>query len=298
MTQHSVLRVNPIDSADIKDIESNIETNLGLVTEWLKPVKDASGKIGVLIGAGPSLGQLLKSGFIHKDMFPSDKYVIFTCKHALPLLMEYGFKNIYCTVLDPRHIEGISTHDVKRLSLYEVADVNEVTFLLATMTEPSVTTYLLDRGYKVLGWNADSLAIKKFKERVPFVISGGTNSILRSVGIGATCFGIREFHLIGLDSSLPPPPKEVEKDLDSYLYTAKDEVTGSPKYLKSFCGSGDGLHSNKYIAMWTTGELAAQLADVESFFTHAPQMGLKFNVLGTDKGRSLIGQLADSFGII
>ena len=103
---------------------------------------------------------------------------------------------------------------------------------------------------------------------------------------------------IGLDSSLDTPSKEDIDNPESYLYTDKDPVTGHPKYLKSFCGSGEGLHSNKYIALWTTGEMLAQTADLEAFFTRASQMGVKFNVLGTDKGRSLIGQLADSFGII
>jgi len=298
MNQYQTLKVNPIDSADISDIENNVETNLGLISDWLVPQPEASNRIGVLIGAGPSLGKLLKAGFIHKDMFPSDKYVTFTCKHALPLLMEHGFTDLYCSVLDPRPIDGISTHDVKRRDLYESADPKRVTFLVASMTHDSVTTYLLDRGYKVLGWHADSLALKKHKERIPFSIGGGTNSILRAIGIGTACFGIREFNLIGLDSSLEQPPRDVEKDLTSYLYTDKDPVTGSPKYLKSFCGSGEGLHSNKYIALWTTGELAAQLQDLEAFFTHQKEMGIKLNVLGTDKGRSLIGQLADSFGLI
>lgn len=299
MNNYQTLRVNPIDSADLTDIENNVETNLGLISDWLTPAGGPDMfKKGVLLGAGPSLGKLLKAGFIHKNMFSPTEYVTFTCKHAIPLLMEHGFTDLYCSVLDPRPIDGISTHDVKRRDLYESADPKHVTFLVASMTSPTVTSYLLDRGYTVKGWHADSLALKKHKERIPFSIGGGTNSILRAIGIGSTCFGIREFNLIGLDSSLEQPSKEVEADPNSYLYTDKDPVTGSPKYLKSFCGPGEGLHSNRHIALWTTGELAASLSDLENFFTHAPQMGIKFNVLGTDKGRSLIGQLADSFGII
>jgi len=299
MSNYSQLKVNPIDSAELSSIEDNIETNLGLISEWIQPwAGEPSRKKAVLLGAGPSLRHLLKAGFIHKDMFSPEDYEVFTCKHALPLLMEYGFTNLYCVVLDPRPIDGISTHDVKRRDLYEAADLARVTFAVASMTSPTVTTFLLDRGYKIQGWHADSQALLKFKDRVPFSIGGGTNSILRSIGLGATCFGIREFNLIGLDSSLEPPAKADVDNPQSYLYTDRDPVTGSPKYLKSFCGPGEGLHSNKYIAMWTTGELAAQLQDIENFFTHGPKMGLKFNVLGTDKGRSLMGQLADAFGLI
>ena len=300
MSSYSPVKINPIDSADISEIESNVETNLGLATEWIKlwDKKEPSHKKAVLIGAGPSLKRLLKAGFIHKDMFPSSDFVTFTCKHALPLLMEYGFKDLYCVVLDPRSIDGISTHDVKRRDLYDSADPERVTFLTASMTNPSVTTYLMDRGFKQIHWHADSLALEKFKERVDIRFSGGTNSILRSIAIGYNSFGIREFNLIGLDSSLDTPSKEDIDNPESYLYTDKDPVTGHPKYLKSFCGPGEGLHSNKYIALWTTGEMLAQTADLEAFFTRASQMGVKFNVLGTDKGRSLIGQLADSFGII
>lgn len=295
MSNYASLQINPVDSADLSEIENNIETNLGLITDWVVPCLPdlVPNKKAVLIGAGPSLKANLKAGFIHKDMFPSDDYVVFTCKHALPLLMEYGFQDLRCLVLDPRTIHGISTHNVKRKDLYDSAKPENVTFYVASMTHPDVTQHLIDNGYTVVGWHAASKALEKFKERAKFNITGGTNSILRGILLGKLVFNISEFLLIGLDSSIEQPPKEVVDNFESYLYRDIDPVTKAPKYLKSFFGSGEGLHSNKYLGLWTTGELAAQLSDLEQFFTHRKQLGIELKIIGTDKGRSLVGQLGD-----
>ena len=297
------LQIRPMDSADLSEIENNIETNLGLIQNWIgifdkalaptpRPTK------AVCIGAGPSLKRCLKSGYIHKDMFPKEDYIIFTCKHALPLLKEYGFKGFYCVVLDPRAVEGVSTHGIVRQNLYEAIDpdTDEVTFMVASMTSPTVTTFLQDRGYKVVGWHAATKALDKFKERVPFCINGGTNSILRSIGLAKDCFGIEETYLLGLDSSLEQPSKEDVDNPSSFLYTELDTIAKSPKYLKSFFGPGEGRNSNKFLSLWTTGELAAQLADLEQFFHNRDKLGLKLRIIGTDKQRSLAGQLADFYG--
>lgn len=300
MSNYASLRINPMDSAELPEIEANIETNLGLIRSWVHPqvTNGTKPKTAVLLGAGPSLKACLKSGFLHKDMFPPEDYLLFTCKHALPLLMEYGFTNLNCMVLDPRPIDGISTHDVKRRDLYDTATPDRVTFILASMTEPSVTQYLIDREFNIIGWHAASTALKKFigtRVKEEEIVSGGTNSILRSILFAKMFYGINKFLLLGLDSSIEQPSKEEENNPNSYLYTEVDPITGHPKYLKSFFGEGESLNSNKHLSKWTTGEMAAQLSDLEQFFNNRKRLGIELHIIGTDKGKSLIGQLGDHY---
>jgi len=308
---YNQVRINPVDSADLTEIEDNIERNLALLSNWIEPKPNYidPNLTAVLLGAGPSLKRNLECGFIHKGTFRSVSDVergtrdyqsaamVFTVKHALPLLMEYGFSDLHCVVLDPRPIEGESTHGVIRSTLYESADPDKVTFYVASMTHPSVTEFLISKGFKIVPWHASTSALTKFKDQVKVSIGGGTCSIMRAFGLGRECFGIRKYLLLGLDWSMENPPNEVVNDPKSYWHTAKDPVSGAPKHLQSFYGQGETLNSNRYLAHWTTGELLAACQDAESLFSQRKELGIDVHVLGTDKGRSLMGQIADAFGV-
>jgi len=296
MNDYKELRINPMDSADLTEIENNIETNIGLIKDWIEITDNLSGKKALLIGSGPTLKRCLKLGYIHKDMFNPNEWNIFCAKHALPALMDAGFTNLKCVALDPRPIEGNSTHDVKRQDLYGAATPDRVEFLVASMTHPSVTNYLLTNGFKVTGWHAATRALEKFKSQIKFSIGGGTNSILRGIGLAKECYGITDIFLLGIDCSIEDPDKQDVDNPESYLYTATDQITGSPKYLKTFFDQGgSGWNSNKYLAKWTTGELAASLQDLSQFFANQKQLGVTLKIIGTDKGRTLSGQLADCY---
>jgi hypothetical protein len=296
---YNQVRINPVDSADTSEIENNIEKNLDLIKTWVdyKPGFIDTSLTGVLLGGGPSLEANLKCGFIHKDTFPSDTHMVFTVKHALPLLMEYGFDNLNCVVLDPRPIDGESTHGVMRNVLYGAAKPESVVFYVASMTHPSVTEYLLAHNFTVVGWMATTQALKRFQEQVKVSIGGGTCSIMRAFGLGRECFGIRRYLCLGIDASLETPSKEILDNPNSYWYTDKDPVSGSPKRLQMFYGQGESLSSNRYLPLWSTGELGALLQDQEALYSQREQLGLEIHVLGTDKGRSLTGQIADAFGV-
>lgn len=309
------IRINPMDSVDLTEIENNIEANLELITTWVDtpevPVPE-SAKKAVILGAGPSLKESLGCGYIHKDMFrqaapssPADAgshyndYEIYTCKHALPLLKKYGFKDYYCVALDPREIDGISTHDVKRSELYDaVTPEDNVTFLIASMTHPSVTKHLTAAGHKIIGWHATTKALeRKFKERVPVSIGGGTNSILRSIALAKIAHGVSEFLILGVDNTLEPPDRYVLDNQDSYWYTDMDPVANKPKRLLTFFDDGKNPGANQYFPMWTTGELMAGLQDLQSYAENAKALGVTLHIIGTDKGRSLAGQLAEAYGL-
>lgn len=303
------IRVTPKDSLPQPEIEDNIQTNLELITEWLdigvsRPPDPT--KVAWLLGGGPSLDEAFNLGFYKASMFRENpEHSLWLCKHALPLFRE-GWDDIPLNVvaLDPRPIDGTSTHGVKRLSLYDSAPKHTV-FYLASMTSPSVTRHLLERGHRVVGWHAASESLKKFatEERKilpknfhehtqtgPLSISGGTSSLLRAVGLTREAFGITRFRLLGLDSSLKLTEEERgwSRDPNSAWRLETDSVTGAIRRMEITYGAGG-------YPTWTTGELCAQAQDLEALFKARKQLGIELKIVGTDKGRSLAGSIYDKY---
>lgn len=299
--------VNPMDSSEQEEIRENIARNLDLITDWIEPNQDQHPEqTAWLCGSGKSLWDCQKTGFLNEGMLernPDNK--LFVAKHTLPFFKSWTKVPVNCIALDPRPLEGISTLGHKRSSLYESAGEN-VTFLLASMTNPTVTEYLLGRGFKVRGWHASTQSLQHFQDRIKVSIGGGTNSILRAVGLAKECFGISRFRLIGVDSTLEPPDKEELDNTESEWHTKKDPVTGFPLRIKSFFGPAfennePGFpkrfwQSNEFLQMWTTGELAASLQDQVGLLSNKKGFGIDIKIVGTDKGRSLSGQVQDMVG--
>ena len=65
-------------------------------------------------------------------------------KHSYPHLLANGIKPWACVVLDPRSIEGESTHGIVRKDLFKTIDPS-TKFFIASMTDPSVTKYLIEK---------------------------------------------------------------------------------------------------------------------------------------------------------
>lgn len=307
------LVVTPRDSSPLPEIEDNIQANLELFPRWVEvdPEKRNArpNETAWLIGGGPSLTDAFASGFITQDMFRGgserngETHSLWLCKHALPYFRSWTVP-LNVIALDPRPIDGISTHDKRRIDLYESAPVGTV-FYLASMTNPSVTKFLMDRGYDVCGWHATSNALAKFNTETKRIIeknfheivqtgaisiTGGTSSLLRAVGLCKEAFGISRFRLLGLDSSLrlSALEKQAASDPDSVWRTERDEITGSIKRMEVAYGVG-----NK--PLWSTGELVAQAQDLDSMLKSAKQFGVDIKIVGTDKASSLAGQLWDRF---
>jgi hypothetical protein len=304
------IQVQPKDSLPTPEIENNIEENIGLITDWvdLSPKTPDTVSTAWLFGGGPSLEDVfITTRMLTPAMFeataPRDS--IWICKHASPFFTK-GWDNvpINLVALDPRPIEGNSTHGIKRLDMYKAAP-EHTTFFIASMTSPTVVNWLLDNGRKVVGWHASSSALHKFSredrkqvdkgfhetvQTGPLSVGGGTNSLLRTVGLCKEGFGITNFRFVGMDSSLRLTPVQEGEALDpnSPFVTELDSVTGSRLRMKISYGKG-----NK--AMYTMGEMACQLQDLEQLFEHQKNLGVSVKVVGTDKGRSLIGQVFDKF---
>ena len=241
------------------------------ITTWINSKCRINNEIIFIVSAGPSLNtDRIKED---KEMLEeANRVVKIVCvKHSLPVLMENNIIPWGCTLLDPRPVEGVSTHGVVRSTLFD--NISPTTnFLVASMTDPSVVSLLQQKDAKIIGWHAFSEAVKggiKDTKHEALMITGGTNAGLRTIGIGHT-LGFREFHLYGFDMSLGKEPDEEQSK-------AKDEE-GKPKYLNVSVGDE---------SFWTTGELLAGGQDLEKLFKTANEMDLTLQFKGKGMGAKL-----------
>ena len=242
---------------------------------------------GIIISGGPNIDYDELKDTIKK--YPNALTIC--VKHAYPGLIKNGIKPNACILLDPRSIEGESTHGIKRKDLLKNPDA-DTKFLVASMTDPSVTNYLIENKADIWGWHAftESLrddddrkhAIKnnqvKIREDVGLpvgatLITGGTCAAMRAIGMLHT-MGFRNLHLFGFESSLKEDPTD---DMKKETTGADDE----PKRPKYFQVSVD----NK--AYWTTGELLAMAQDCEKTFADKT-MGINYYFYGKD---SLVSEI-------
>lgn len=251
--------VKPKDSRPKEEIINNIKTNKKLIKDFnfIKSSKVNNETAIIVSGGGSTDFKLLK------ERIKNTNNKVFCVKHSYPKLLEAGIQPYACVILDPRPINGISTHDVKRKDLFKKVD-KETVFLVASMTDPSVTEYLLKKKVNVKGWQAYSDAIRDTEvkdklvvakdtgvEEGSVLITGGTCAAMRTISI-AHIMGFRNFELFGFDCSV-------------------DNITDEMK--KQTMDSGDGQKKPKYFQVetgghkfWTTGELLAMAQDCEKLF--------------------------------
>ena len=63
-------------------------------------------------------------------------------------------------VVDPRPVTGLSTHGIVRTDLFKTVDPSTL-FLVAGMTDISVTNLLLEKHAQIIGWHAYSEAVAR-----------------------------------------------------------------------------------------------------------------------------------------
>lgn len=284
------IRVMPRDSVDHSEIANNARVNLGLLPKdcWITKGK-IHNEIAWLVSAGPSLDRLLRNGFLRPEWFKGETpNRLFTVKHALPILSRHGITPHFCVVLDPRPIQGISTHGYVRQTLYSHAP-KSTKFLVASMTHPSVTSWLIKNGYELYGWHsaANGLTVPKDQldkgakpgplQHITNFIQGGTCSATRSISL-AHYMGFRKCNLIGFDSNLPGKPDDADQ-------TDTIENQQVKKYWNIRIGNSKEF--------WTTGELIAQIQDLQMFLSD-DTADIEINILGADKGTSLVGALNET----
>jgi hypothetical protein len=130
--------------------------------------------------------------------------------------------------LDPRPITGTSTHGVVRKDLFKKIE-KKTKFFVASMTDPSVTKHLIDKGAEIHGWHAFTESLRDPEEQKKAVhnnsvtlnpdigipqgstlITGGTCAAMRALGIFHT-MGFRFFDLFGFDCSMEEPNEDMKE---------------------------------------------------------------------------------------
>ena len=271
--------VHPRDCVPKDFIKDNIQNNMKLITTWLGKFPIHKGNV-ILVSGGPYLNiNKLKQ---HIKNNPSSKIVC--VKHSYPTLINNGILPWACIVLDPRPITGVSTHGIVREELFKKIE-KKTKFFVASMTDPSVTEYLIAKGAEIHGWHAYTESLRDPNEQKKTIknnsvtlnpaigipqgstlITGGTCAAMRALGIMHT-MGFRHFDLFGFDSSMEEPTKEQQKET-----TGAEDEDPRPKYFK--VGVGDKN-------FWTTGELLAMAQDCERTFNEPP-MEMDLNLFGED----------------
>jgi hypothetical protein len=262
--------VTPRDSRPKEEIINNVKENKKLIKDfdWIQTSK-INNETAIIVSGGHSIDfDLLK------ERIKATNNKVFCVKHSYPKLLEHGIQPFSCVILDPRPIDGTSTHGVLRKDLFKKID-KETIFLVASMTDPSVTNHLLKKKAKVKGWQAysDALRDMNIKDKVVVdketgieegstLITGGTCAAMRTIAIAHT-LGFRNFELFGFDCSIEGDMTEEKKKQST------DTEPNKNKYMQV------EIDGQKF---WTTGELLAMAQDCEKLFDNMEMdMGITFH---------------------
>lgn len=195
------LQVTPTNSAPEETQFTNIEENTAALNSWLHPVQ-AHGSTALLVSAGPSLHENLED--LRRRVVQYGDFV-FCVKHAVPTLLAAGIHIDFIVVLDPREVNDISTHGVKRADLFSGIEPHQKV-LFATMTHTSVRQHLESLGAKLIGWHALTRGAAKANlpawQQKGMVIGGGSCAATRMQLLAFT-LGFRRFRFYGYDLCYP-----------------------------------------------------------------------------------------------
>lgn len=230
------IQVKPVDSVDKSEQFQHIAENGAAIQKWIGTYQ-AHTKTALFVSAGPTLPQFIDE--IKRRQ--AEGCVVYAVKHALPVLKKAGITPDWTVILDPRPVDGKSTHGVIRTDLF--ADVGpKDRFLFATMTHPSVRKVLEEKGAQIYGWHAHTNATVQAKPAafdIGTIVIGGTCSATR-IPMLAFVMGFRRFEFYGYDFFYPEDTKQ-------------DDVK------QSFMRVSLGADQKSYL---TTGELVAAMQDL------------------------------------
>ena len=258
--------VKPKDSMPQDHIKDNIKHNVPKIGkfDWVQHYKPTNDHAIVVSGGELDFKEIRR---VQKKTGGK----IWCVKHAYPRLLAEGIKPYACVILDPRPIEGVSTHGIVRTKLFENIDPSTL-FIIASMTDTSVVNYIMEKTSNVMGFHAftDGIRDQSIKDKLVIdpslpipegtaLVSGGTASATRTLGLLET-LGYRNIHMFGFDCSVPEKVAKKNKE-------DKDEA-GNAKYLHVEIDD---------VNYWTTGELLALAQDLEKMLEKKDLMlNLKF----------------------
>ena len=262
--------VKPKDCMPQGHIKDNIRYNVDKIGnfDWVQHYKPTDEHVIIVSGGKLDMEEI-------KKVQQETGGKIWCVKHAYPRLLEAGIKPYACTILDPRSIEGLSTHGIVRTDLFKDIDPSTL-FIVASMTDISVVDYIMDKTDSVMGFHAFTDALRDESITDKFVmdkdlpiktgsalVSGGTAAATRTVGLLET-LGYRNMHLFGFDCSVDQATAKENAD-------SKDEA-GNPKYMHVEVGGDEHF---------TTGELLALAQDLEKMF-EKKDLALNIKFYGED----------------
>ena len=229
------IQVKPVDSVDKGEQLQHIAENSAALTTWIGNYQ-AHGKVALFVSAGPTVDSYLEE--IKRKQ--AEGAIVFAVKHAFPTLKKAGITPDWTVILDPRPVDGKSTHGIIRTDLFKDAGPED-RFLFATMTHPSVRKHLEEKGAQLFGWHAHTqatVAAKPAAFDTGMVVMGGTCSATR-IPMLAFVMGFRRFEFYGYDFFYPET-------------TTQDGI--KQKLMKITLGA------DKHFL--TTGELVAAMQDL------------------------------------
>lgn len=248
-------RVNPVDVASKEELISNVKANSKAITERLVRCLPHSRPCWI-VGGGPSLMRF--EGILRGARERGE--IVACVKHALPVLRSWGVEPHYCVVLDPRTVEGVSTHGSTRKDLYE-GDWPNTEFLVASMTNKDTVQHLKSKGLSLRLWHAFTQSLAEANVADSFMVSGGTCAAMRCFGL-LYAMGFRRFDVVGVDAGQLEEPSAEELG---------KIVNGNPKWFRV----GTSPDPNVGRKWWTTGELVALGQDVDDL---ARKEGIEANI--------------------
>ena len=198
------IQVKPVDSVDKGEQLQHIADNAANLKTWIGSYQ-AHEQVALFVSAGPTLEKYLDEIKERQDKGA----VVFTVKHAFPTLKRAGITPDWTVILDPRPVDGKSTHGIIRSDLFADAGPEDKV-LFATMTHPSVRMHLESKGAQLFGWHAHTqatLAAKPASFDRGMVVMGGTCSATR-IPMLAFVMGFRRFEFYGYDFFYPEDVKQ------------------------------------------------------------------------------------------
>ncbi len=262
------IQVKPVDSVDKGEQLQHIAENSAALTTWIGNYQ-AHEKVAIFVSAGPTVDSYLEE--IKKKQ--AEGAVVFAVKHAFPTLKKVGITPDWTVILDPRPVDGKSTHGVIRTDLFKDAGPED-RFLFATMTHPSVRKHLEEKGSQLFGWHAHTqatVAAKPASFDKGMVVMGGTCSATR-IPMLAFVLGFRRFEFYGYDFFYPEN-------------TAQEDI--KQKLMKITLGV------DKHFL--TTGELVAAMQDLAQWNKWLVENRISVKFHGEGAGAAIWDQTVNNY---
>lgn len=233
-----------------EQILKHIEINTPLIKHWVDYVRPMGDEV-VIASAGPSLSKSDIQPYVDRGV------KIVAVKHAIDRLKQWEIKPWACVLLDPRgHVE----------KFVEEADT-DVIYFVASMVDPSVVKALLDQGCIVVGYHAFVGAGEHKKlPKGTLMVSGGSGTATRCIGLLHECFGFDQFECFGYDLCYHEKPDFTE--------TIED---GRPKYIEVTLAAKTWGNKQVKRTFWTEGQFLAQAKELHDLYKEEKRFTIRLH---------------------